>query len=720
MFNVGDLITGNSSNIYGCTNERALCVVTKVYSERRIQVVIIGTPSMYDLDEAQYDVDSNRFDLTTMEDYMARVPNAMFINNIAKYTNATIKEEKKMELRMKKDATYKLTNEEKATLRQEIIDLLLEYDYEPTKYGVDAIIDEWVRNKGWMIELFKKHPNYNGKFQIVFDADYDRTVNKDLIHDFACYLNRVAEATYKLEKQFGCFTYSEVRKIYERLNEIVGCMRTIKYHNKYQDVLVNGRTMESLAKEKDEWYGTLCEMMPSVTIKGSKGYDKEKYEIFQNLKYLSYDVIFYNTDNLATEHFAAEINRLFPNVKAVAGQKVSRIINKLCKMLGIDKDPDYNREFAKYADAINPLAIKRHTILSVHPVDYLTMSFGNSWASCHTIDKENKRNTPGEHYRGCYSSGTLSYALDNSSFVFYTVSKEYTGNEYELQDKINRNMFHIGEDKLIQGRVYPQSTDGESGIYRKIREIAQKVIADCLGVPNMWTNVKGTGECNSVNYSYGTHYRDYESYSDCNVSYLKGDGDEAPNKKRIIIGHDPICPACGDTHEYAECVECECCYEDRHECYNCGCHADEEDMYEIDGRWYCCDCSFYCEYHNRREPNDEGYNHVRNYGDVCNDALDAGDFYTCERCGDIYEINDPCHPEIETSDGASYCSIRCAERDDYRLANDGIWYPGDEVYLCEHCNEYVHVSKWNDELECCCVCAATIESIEEDEERVGA
>ena len=48
----------------------------------------------------------------------------------------------------------------------------------------------------------------------------------------------------------------------------------------------------------------------------------------------------------------------------------------------VDGSEAYDK-FAKYADSINPIKVKRHTVLSVHPIDYYTMSFGNSWTSCH-------------------------------------------------------------------------------------------------------------------------------------------------------------------------------------------------------------------------------------------------------------------------------------------------------------------------------------------------
>ena len=195
-------------------------------------------------------------------------------------------------------------------------------------------------------------------------------------------------------------------------------------------------------------------------------------------------------ERCVSENTAAELSTIFEELKIRAGQKTSRVVNKICQYLGLDKATNYNREFAKYADSLSPMVIKRHTILSINPLDYLTMSFGNSWASCHTIDKENKRNMP-NNYSGCYSSGTVSYMLDGSSMVLYTVDASYKGNEYWNEPKINRQMFHYGEEKLVQARLYPQDNDGNGDAYAPYRAIVQDIIAT-KGFCDIVLNEEGT------------------------------------------------------------------------------------------------------------------------------------------------------------------------------------------------------------------------------------
>jgi len=728
-FRRGELVTAKTGcREYAWTTERSLCIIDEVLDDDDIMVTIVahrdGTQGVNCIVEAQY------FRHCTYAEFMEKYPSACLVSKysveeLMAITNNGKGEKTKMaELRMDKVkyGAYELTTEERTALRTEIISLLEEYDYNPTTSAVDKIITEWVKNKGWMINLFKQHPNYNGKYQISFDTDFTRSCDKEVISNFRYYLQRVSDRILTKEKNIGVFTYLEATQYYERTTYILRAFNSLR-DNGYH---VSEAEDKRIRAERAKWDNVIkayqqAERDGLVYLSSYHSYDYELYKMKNNV--YDFATFLYNErgNHIATEEFAERVNLWFPSVKAVAGQKISRIVNKVCKMAGIDKDAEYNREFAKYSDAINPLTIKRHTILSCHPIDYFTMSFGNSWASCHTIDKGNKRNMPND-YSGCYSSGTMSYMLDGSSFVFYTVDKDYNGNEYELQDKINRNMFHMGEDKLIQARIYPQATDGENGIYKQFREIVQNIIADCLDVPNMWKNVKGRSECRDVTSSYGTHYRDYCEFSDCNVSYLKGD-DDYININIIRIGHDPICPNCGDTHDWQEAIECEGCYSNDKKCHNCGDYDDIDSMHYIDGEWYCEDCCFWCEYHGEWEVGDrsEDSYYVDNYhygARVCYEALEnSGDFLYCEYCEEWFYKNN--RDYIITEDGTEFCCVDCAMDGGYADTSDGEWYPEDEVHYCEYCDNHVHNDDWNDELKCCTDCEDEVaeENAESESER---
>lgn len=380
-----------------------------------------------------------------------------------------------------------------------------------------------------------------------------------------------------------------------------------------------------------------------------------------------------NTSESTTEL----INSVFPTIRARAGQKTSRVINKICQYLGFDKVDGYNREFAKYADSLSPMAIKRHTILSINPLDYLTMSFGNSWASCHTIDKENKRCMP-NNYSGCYSSGTISYMLDEVSMVFYTVDASYDGDEYWNEPKINRQMFHYGAEKLIQARLYPQDNDGDDAAYAPYRNIVQNIIAAIFDFPNLWVLNKGIEEVRKYINHRGTNYPDYYHFSNVSVSRIKG----SENNSTFDIGARPICIECGERHRTEDNINC--CH-GSYTCADCGCRINEDDVEWIGGEPYCRECCHWCEcceeYHRGDSTETRGGVYV------CEDCLERHYSY-CEECDEYVYEDDMVYIECEDR----YVCRDCVEENYFYCDDCGEYFPIDErneyddyLSLCEEC-----------------------------------
>lgn len=510
-----------------------------------------------------------------------------------------------------------LTSKERNYLKENMASLFEEYDYEYSTYAIDDIIDEWVSQKGWLIELFKKHPNYvEGKFMIAFDMDYERPMNSSALNGFAVWL----------------LNYPVKTMVSDLPNEI-----------------------------KERMSG--CKWLPS-----------RLYNFLSELYLLKIRTI--------DDAIAEELNEIIPEIHAHTGQKTSRVINKICTYLGYNKHPDYNREFAKYADALNPLVIKRHTILSLNPLDYLTMSFGNSWASCHTIDKSNKRGMPNS-YEGQYSSGTISYMLDPSSMVFYTVDKSYEGNEYWNQPKINRQMFHYGEEKLVQGRLYPQNNDICKDIYTSYRNIVQEVMSTILKVPNLWTLKVGTDAASEYIESYGTHYHDYQYYSNCSLSKLKA----TLNERNIQVGASPICIECGETHNKPESINC-CNISNAYICEDCGCVIEEGEEIWVGDYMYCRDCVHWCDSCNEYFRGSSYLVHTNgNEYTVCEYCFN--DYIWCDECSEYHYCEEVTYIE---SEGIDVCQS-CLKDKFTRCADCGKWFRCSDMYeedgklYCEGCHK---------------------------------
>nr|DAZ83988.1 MAG TPA: Fusion protein of Lmo4 protein-tandem zipper, LIM domain, fusion.3A [Caudoviricetes sp.] len=463
------------------------------------------------------------------------------------------------------DVSEIITEEERYVLLNDMEQLLSEYDYKFTGYALNKIIDTWATNKADLIKAFKRHPNYLEGKFMIVFS-----------HEFERKTDQNAFEKFKIWLLF--YAFNAVREF-------------------------------------------MPEDMKDEVVSGGKKYPDAVYEFILDLPNM--------TNQYIDDNIVEKLNEINPNLHAHNGQKMSRVINKFCSWICFDKLPDYNREFAKYADALNPLTITRHTVLSVNPLDYLTMSFGNSWASCHTIDKRNKRGMPNS-YEGMYSSGTISYMLDSPSMVFYTVDASYNGNDFWNEPKINRQMFHWGEEKLVQGRLYPQDNDGDNSVYTPYREIVQKVMSELFSLPNYWTVSKGTDAAGKFINSDGTHYRDYDNYSNCTLSRPKG----SENDRYITVGHDPICIECGSEHDTEDCISC-CSRPSEYYCSECGEPIDDDDVIWINDEPYCRDCVTWCE-ECKSYFVGEGTNVISRYGytiTVCDDCLDS---YTYCDCCDKY------------------------------------------------------------------------------------
>ena len=228
------------------------------------------------------------------------------------------------------------------------------------------------------------------------------------------------------------------------------------------------------------------------------------------------------------------------------GAKFSRVMNAVLRAV-IEQAhfdcPDYEKWFAAFSDSVKNKPEKLKFVLSIHPADYMRMSFGNSWESCHKLG------------RGCYQAGTLSYMLDTCSMVGYVVKTECK-DEYWKEGKIFRQMFMYNGAEMLKSRLYPDYSINDA--------IYGTAFADCvakiLDIPSDWEKVcsalttmtqgKGSVAYPDFTYSY------YNTWSLVNPKYRS---DCAVIAKATPIGEPPMCPVCGREHKTRN-----SCY-----CYDC-------------------------------------------------------------------------------------------------------------------------------------------------------
>ena len=531
-----------------------------------------------------------------------------------------------------------------------------------TKDGIRKNVTEWLNNKSKLINILRKHPLWNEE----------------------------AKAVVYLSTEHRMPSFADSKRAFDNLTEACGYTNYANSKFPWMDIKtsfdeISIEDWESMINESginDNDYDYVC----SCRIDGIDIFNAVLNAIFHQ-----------NPMNVISEPVAKCINRIYPDMRVHTGQKSSRVVNKLLCKFHFDKSPNYNREFAKLADSMNPFDVKRISVLSCNIIDFLLMSNGNSWSSCHTIIDNS-----GSNYGGCYMGGTLSYANDGESMIFYTLDSSYEGTDWCFEPKINRQVFFWDYPVLVQERLYPQCNDNtEQGkeLVKQYRTIVEDIFATCLETPNLW--VKENRNRASIDNRRNTFmYEDWEHFpnyivhlkketavsesevEECDDSDARDSEYVVRSAKHIAVGGTSYCIGCGDMKRWEDFSDednahngllCHKCHpeEEYCRCENCGYRSDREDMHYIDGEYYCDDCCFYCEYHERYELGDSHY--VNNYGDVCEDACyNSGEFEYCNDCEEWYCCDDLNTAHDRYGDEVSVC--------DYCLRNN--------YTQCDDCGEY--------------------------------
>jgi Prokaryotic dksA/traR C4-type zinc finger. len=400
-----------------------------------------------------------------------------------------------------------------------------------------------------------------------------------------------------------------------------------------------------------------------------------------------------------------EDNREFKafGYKIAAGMRPARALRRYFETLGVTRIQNFEKLFAQLADQLSDRKLVRKIVLSIHPLDYLRMSYGVSWKSCHHVK---------EH--GCFSGGTLSYMMDSTSMVCTLLEPGDSDIPTYQQPKINRMMFFLNEKgDILQSRLYPQTRIPE------LEEILAKEVTaklkEVLKIEDAYKAVISDQECDRYVWSIGNHYHDYACY---NFGQNIWSRHETPN--RFVIGAPGVCVTCGDVSSQHGSLSCGCgfrfnsgvrqevyyiCpnsgekfynkelatlnpadgkyYLEKYICPECGCiHFDKNEVYCPDCRkdheMTCCGCSskdIYVVFHGKA------------YCEKCA-ALELA---YCEVCGkleyrkNLHEVDDQlvCDDCIGNMDGMFYCED-CGE-----------WHDEEDSYyiegfgrICRNCYEY--------------------------------
>jgi hypothetical protein len=322
---------------------------------------------------------------------------------------------------------------------------------------------------------------------------------------------------------------------------------------------------------------------------------------------------------------------------AKVGQKISRTIAAWAKETGYDRYPGYNKLFAALSDSLNPYDRTRKLVISINPVAILLMSVGKSWDTCHGIQFSRSH---------CAKSGSLSYIMDTTSFMVYTIPDACSpSHNINTEPKLNRQMWHFHDGRVIQSRMYPEYQD--TTLSSAWRPVVLDALTTCLNFPCKW-QIMDEGQRGIIeqieSVDGSTHYRDYvdSCYKAVAIRLVN-----AQCGGKIEIGHKALCICCSDEHSDAAVLDC-CNYPRR-----------DPDAEETDYDYYCESCG--------DGMWDPCYTTADEDGDepLCEDCIAE-----CYDCGNVFHAGDT-RPTMGPS-----CRTVCVS----------CWEV--EHYICQNCSHH--------------------------------
>lgn len=245
-------------------------------------------------------------------------------------------------------------------------------------------------------------------------------------------------------------------------------------------------------------------------------------------------------------------------LKISNGERIFRIYNKLFSAFGIDNSSLEKFRIA-HSMAIGKTKVDATLCLSIHPMDYMTMSDNDcDWSSCMSWEDN-----------GCYRQGTVEMMNSPCVIMVYTKTKENMtlGRGYEWNSKSWRTLLIVKDNLICNIKGYPYQHD--EAVKLTINWV-KELLGEEYTEPGVFTPFReNTLEDHTIEFTPSTRMM-YNDFSGANKfhflaykpSWLKS-LDTTAVKEYINYSGVCECMACGATNvEFADesslcCVECD-------------------------------------------------------------------------------------------------------------------------------------------------------------------
>lgn len=278
--------------------------------------------------------------------------------------------------------------------------------------------------------------------------------------------------------------------------DIKGIEEFIKSRRSFDEIDVYQYVKEWARNKKHifELFGEKLSIEKEVELDLSKNHSYAKEEIdkfIDKIRERGYEYIkaYLFVSSLSVPEFYFNVINVDRNILGMEfkkGDKVSRILGKIMKNL--DKK-ESSKVITEYSMFLQSLKAKGKVVLSIDPLDYVTMSENKSnWSSCHSLT-------------GCYQTGPFSYMMDSTTAISYAkpskdIELDYDGGTLVYSNKIWRQivLFSSNLEYATQARQYP-------AIMRANQQTVASIVSDLLKSKN------------EIPYQTISWEPDYDSYS---------------------------------------------------------------------------------------------------------------------------------------------------------------------------------------------------------------
>lgn len=276
--------------------------------------------------------------------------------------------------------------------------------------------------------------------------------------------------------------------------------------------------------------------------------------------------------------------KLDPNAKTM------KLLGRLAKILDIEKEFETFR--LKHSLVLNQKRLKGTLCLSIHPMDYITMSDNrNGWSSCMSWEHD-----------GDYRMGTVEMMNSPCVIVAYLKSDKETftwGGGYREHEKWNsklwRSLFIVDRHVIMSVKNYPyDNVELTSECLEWLRQLAQdncnwnfphpiQVIPENETFDFQDREIRITCETNKM-------YNDFGNTTSRGII-----SDTIGNTTNIFYSGRTTCMFCGGNADYyddASCVLCSDCADDGNY-YYCDCCGERiycDDVYYVGDEVLCSYC----------------------------------------------------------------------------------------------------------------------------------